>query len=324
MLTFFLINRKMPGFRHFAFTLFNYTEQHVATLRGLYNPDRDCPVRYVAFGYETCPTTGTPHLQGAIGFKRQMLRRRVKELIGSDTVHVEGARDILRNYAYAVKEALEGGEVEEYGERPTTARGERKDLEVAIEAVKNGMRLREFRSEFFGQYRNSTNAWMELIADNISPPEVEAHPLSRWQALLNAQLMHAPNPRTIIFLVDRNGNSGKSWFARYYHQIHGERCMIMQPARRLDMVFIFYKMTLEAERRVVFIDCKRSETDILDYRFLESLKDGWMQNGKYNSAMFCFEVPHVVVMMNEMPDMTKLSTDRYHVHSIDRGDTHHG
>lgn len=312
----------MAGFRHFAFTWFNWTDQDVATLRGLCS-DRDAFVRYVAWGYEECPTTGASHLQGAIGFGRRLSLLRVKNVLGSQSVHVEVARRILRNYAYAIKVAQDGGAIEEYGERPANARGERKEIDVAIEAVKEGMKLKDFRNEFFAQYRSSPSAWVELIADHTAPPEVMCHPLSTWQILLNDKLRHEPDAREIIFIVDHVGNVGKSWFVKYYNQLHGDKSILLQPGKRNDMGYIFYKASLDASRRVVFIDCKRSEAELLDYRFLESLKDGWMQNGKYNSTTFYFTVPHVVVMMNEMPDMTKLSTDRYFVHSIDRRDTHH-
>lgn len=313
----------MPGFRHFAFTEFCNLDANVATLRTLCT-DQPTLVRYVAWGYETCPTTQRAHLQGAIGFNRQLSLARVKAILQSNTAHIEPARRILQNYAYAVKVGKDGGEIEEYGERPVAAQGERSDsIETAIDAVKGGMKQDEFRATFFGLYRGSPSAWVELIAQFTERPTVEAHQLSPWQCSLNEKLKHAPDPREIVFVIDAIGNSGKSWFAKYYHQLHEDKCIMLQPGKRADMGYIFYKATLQAKRRVVFIDCKRSESDLLDYRFLESVKDGWMQNGKYQSTTFYFEVPHVVVLMNEHPDMSKLSSDRYSIISVDRMVTHH-
>ena len=193
----------MAGARHYAFTWFNYSVNDVVALGRLSNEDI---CRYIAVGEEVCPTTGRRHLQGAIGFNSRLTIARVKAFLGNNTIHVEPARLILRNYAYAIKGAASGGRIHEWGERPVGARGERKDLTVvdtAVEAIKGGMKLREFRSEFFGVYRGSPGAWVELIGDYMEVPEVEAHPLSTWQALLNAQLMHTPNPRTIV-LSDRD------------------------------------------------------------------------------------------------------------------------
>lgn len=48
--------------RNFVFTCNNYTDADVQLLN-----DIEC--RYVVFGYESAPTTGTPHLQGFICFR---------------------------------------------------------------------------------------------------------------------------------------------------------------------------------------------------------------------------------------------------------------
>lgn len=316
-------NMPIGSFRHWAATLFHFTDQDVAALRCLCT-ENPTVFRYIAFGHEVCPSTGAPHLQIAIGTNQQLALARLKALIGIRTIHLEGARHILANYAYAIKVGAAGGEIEEYGERPLVAQGERKltTLDAAIDAVKGGMKLNQLRDDFFGVYRGSPGAWIELIAQYTIPPQVECHALSPWQARLDQLLMHTPDSRTVNFYVDAIGNSGKSWYAKYYFQIHGDKVVLLQPGKRADMGYIFYKATLQANRRVVFVDCKRSEAELLDYRFLESLKDGWMQNGKYCSTTFHFEVPHVVVFMNEHPDMTKLSSDRYSVYSIRRSDLH--
>jgi len=48
--------------RNFIFTLNNYTEEDELAAQQL-------KCRYVVFGYERAPTTGTPHLQGFVSFK---------------------------------------------------------------------------------------------------------------------------------------------------------------------------------------------------------------------------------------------------------------
>jgi len=48
--------------RNFVFTLNNYTKEDELAAQQL-----EC--RYVVFGYERAPTTGTPHLQGFVSFK---------------------------------------------------------------------------------------------------------------------------------------------------------------------------------------------------------------------------------------------------------------
>jgi len=47
--------------------------------------------------------------------------------------------------------------------------------------------------------------------------------------------------------------------------------------------------------------------DFIQYDFLEKVKDGMVFSFKYESGMKYLGPVHVVVFMNEEPDMTKLS-----------------
>jgi len=52
--------------------------------------------------------------------------------------------------------------------------------------------------------------------------------------------------------------------------------------------------------------------EYLQYSFLESVKDGMIFSPKYDSTTkFMEQKCHVVVMCNELPDISKLSRDRY-------------
>ncbi len=66
--------------------------------------------------------------------------------------------------------------------------------------------------------------------------------------------------------------------------------------------------------RVLILDCPRSKQgDFIQYDFLEDVKNGRVFSGKYESGMKYLPACHVVVMMNEDPDYTKLSSDRFEV-----------
>jgi hypothetical protein len=86
---------------------------------------------------------------------------------------------------------------------------------------------------------------------------------------------------------------------------------------------------VDTNARVVFLDCPRSKQgDFIQYDFLEELKNGYMFSPKYHSCVKTMPSPHVVVMMNEQPDMSKLSVDRYDIFMLtnDRhgnGDIHY-
>ena len=131
-----------------------------------------------------------------------------------------------------------------------------------------------------------------------------------WEcALPYTNLVH---PRKITFVIDERGNSGKTWLSGVIRRRYEEKVFLCLPGRKADMVYALN--TLGYSPHVCIIDAPRSKQgEYLQYDFLEELKNGRVFNTKYESRMIEFPIPHVVVMMNEEPDMTKLSSDRYNL-----------
>lgn len=120
--------------------------------------------------------------------------------------------------------------------------------------------------------------------------------------------MQDPDKREIIFVVDRTGNEGKTWFSRYFCSLH-EDAMIIVPGKKADMAY-----TVRSDCKTFLIDCPRSKQgEYIQYDFLEELKNGFVFSTKYESKAKIFPTPHVVVFMNEPPDFDKLSADRYSI-----------
>lgn len=59
---------------------------------------------------------------------------------------------------------------------------------------------------------------------------------------------------------------------------------------------------------------KTSMSDI--YQALESVKNGYFINTKYETGVACYAIPHVIVFSNHAPDMSALSLDRWHIHTM--------
>lgn len=83
--------------------------------------------------------------------------------------------------------------------------------------------------------------------------------------------------------------------------------MIVIPGKKADMAY-----TIIETKRVFFFDCPRSKQgEFIQYDFLEEVKNGYFFSPKYESRFKRLLTPHIVVMMNEHPDKTKLSADRF-------------
>lgn len=114
-------------FRGFTFTINNWDESDVEFLTNLYNGGT---VRYLVFGKEIAPSTGTPHLQGYIYFMNPRTFNGVKKMFKPN--HIEVARTIEAAANYC----KEDGDYTEFGDLPE--QGKRNDIELIKEMVKNG------------------------------------------------------------------------------------------------------------------------------------------------------------------------------------------
>lgn len=288
-----------PRGKTWCFTMNNYTNEDQDRLRALV-PD-SC--EYLVYGREV-GDSGTPHLQGFVKFSQRKRRTQVTAIIGQS--HLTLARNVPASILYCKKD----GDFEEFGEHSVTnIQGRRNDLDEFKAAVLGGMHclkdIRETHSEVYAKYPRFC---LEFLQDKLPPKAIEPHPLRPWQQDLNAALNLEPDDRTITFIVDLTGNTGKTWFAHYYASLH-PRTQVMQPGKKADMSY-----ALDPTIRVLFIDAPRSKQgEYLQYDFLEDCKNGYVFSPKYESRTKQLQKIHLVVNMNESPDMTKLSMDRYNI-----------
>lgn len=298
----------MSRAKHWCFTLNNYTDEDEARLVGLEDSDI---VAYLCIGKEV-GEQGTPHFQGFISFKQKQAFRDVIGIIGQ--CHLTVARKIPQAIAYCKKD----GDYVEFGIQPG-GQGNRTDLvafRAAVEsgAVKTMKDAREKHPEVAARY---SRFCMDLIEDFRVVQDLEMHPLRVWQASLYARLKLDPDDRQVIFVVDPVGNSGKSWFSKYLETVMGEeKVQVMCPTRKQDMAY-----ALNAGIRVFVLDAPRSKNgDFIQYDFLENIKDGRVFSSKYESRLKRLNKCHVVVFMNEHPNMEALSSDRYDIITLGEDD----
>lgn len=290
-------------YRHWCFTVNNYTEDDFAGLSNL-KPK----YKYLVCGKEV-GDSGTKHLQGFVSFANAIQIATLHKWF-DNRGHWEVAKHPVQAATYCKKQ----GDFFEDGISPSESRknqGKRSDLATLRDAIVDGETDRKkLRREFPDVCAKYPTFVSQLLLDQIPPPKHETHPLRDWQSELAQVLKTPPDARTIRFIVDRSGGGGKSWFCRYYQRMYG-RTVVLKPGKKADMTYALMSL-LEPSTKVIFIDAPRSKQgEYIQYDFLEEVKDGCILNTKYESRILEFNHPHVVVMMNESPDMEKLSEDRY-------------
>ena len=136
----------MSRSRNFCFTWNNYTDGDKSVLTEL-------KCRYIVYGEEVAPTTGTPHLQGFVVFANQATLSSVcKKLKGAHIEIMKGTID--QSEVYCRKE----GSVYERGEKPMTqekkGQVEKDRWADACKAAEEG-RFEDIDRELWTKYQNS-------------------------------------------------------------------------------------------------------------------------------------------------------------------------
>lgn len=295
-----------PRGKHWCFTLNNYTDIDYSRLCDAVDDYEDCD--YIVFGKEV-GESGTPHLQGFVSFSRRKLLGAVISVLGQ--CHLEFARDVPRAIEYCKKD----GDFVEFGEPPKGRKPVNESMAEIFEAFKTDVKAGVLTFEqLFDKHTiafvRGDNYCRTYYNTHSPAPSVDGHPLRRWQQQLYDRLQLPAHKRQVTFVVDPVGNSGKSWFARYYLDLHPSSTIILKPMRTADMNFL-----LRRDMRVLFLDAPRAKQgEYIQYDFLENVKDGVVLSGKYTPEVKRMKhVVHVVVFMNERPDMSALSRDRYDI-----------
>lgn len=139
--------------------------------------------------------------------------------------------------------------------------------------------------------------------------------LSGWQKQLFDMLQQKPDRRSVLWIYEQDGKTGKSEFAKYMSFKHN--AVFMSYGNSKDLLNIVFKMK---NRKLYIFDLPRTKpVDISGsdlYSTIESIKDGMFINTKYETGICMMSSPHVVVFSNYLPDRKKLSFDRWKIYTI--------
>lgn len=289
---------------NWCFTINNYSDSMICALKGLH-PGK---ARYIIYGKEK-GANGTPHLQGYIQFINRQRLTAVKKMPPFDKAHLEPmmARDPEQASSYCKKD----GDFTEIGEMDR--QGQRKDILTLAE---------QFRKERSFTNLKDQPAWYQfqnIIQKQVEKEDLErhfeeqkaairVHRLKVWQANITEVLLGPVNPRTIHWIYDIEGNTGKSWFSRWLVLLL--KALRLENGKNADI-----KHAYNGQKIVVF-DFARTICDRVNYEVIESIKNGIFFSSKYNSSMKVFNSPHVLCLANFRPQEDKLSADRWDIQEI--------
>jgi len=73
---------------------------------------------------------------------------------------------------------------------------------------------------------------------------------------------------------------------------------------------------LKVVPKTLIFDLPRNNGNSISYDALESIKNGYIVNTKYETGSKIFRIPHIIVFANTRPDVEKLSADRWTLKKI--------
>ncbi|CAB9526567.1 hypothetical protein SEMRO_1849_G301490.1 [Seminavis robusta] len=323
----------------FVFTLHNWTPADWEHLKRFSKENEH--VAYLKVAQETGSEGESPHLQGCVYFNSRTFKKQrpsaiSKLLMGPNKnvclpdpknpgmylkhhYHVDGMRGTLQeaaDYCGAMFKE-QGCKIHEQGKIPTTQQGRRTDHEEAqekiIEAAKAGTAFDDVKL-MLPRFADQSLEWMRNLYLQHRPQLenfFDHNPLYKWQKDLATYLnSKKPDPRKILFVVDIEGNLGKTKFAlNAQHLIPDKDVFHCTPKDGKSLS----SLVPDDGTDIFLIDSPRKVQYDLPYDFIEEVKNGFVTNTKYQCCKKEFKVPHVVVFMNSHPQFGKciLSKDRY-------------
>lgn len=123
--------------------------------------------------------------------------------------------------------------------------------------------------------------------------------------------------RKVHWCVDYKGGWGKSILCKYLVDQMG--ALVVQGANN----DILHGVVAYVEKHgcgppIVVLDVPRVNKGCVSYQAIESIKNGCFFSGKYESQMVRFNSPHILVLSNQLPDVTKLSYDRWIIYHLEK------
>ena len=304
--------------RRWCFTINNPTDDDVKHLKTNLTT-QNCI--YAIVGIEQ-GELNTVHLQCFVHFRKQLLFNRAKAML-SCRAHLEGARGTdVQNKVYCEK----GGHVIIEIGTPNEHYQHSNDTSNACYDIAQKMADGECVATICEDPTNCkvyTRHYkaIERITHSIIQKSMRQHVMDNgkdivwkvWQQKIIKLLLKKPHERTVHWVYEETGNTGKTFLTRYIMSAHPS-CICFENAKSADLKYAYNG------ENIVLFDLSRSSEHIFNYEALESLKNGRMFSPKYESASKLYNIHHVLVFANWMPDMTRLSLDRWNIIHISTSD----
>ena len=139
-------------------------------------------------------------------------------------------------------------------------------------------------------------------------PDIVLYP---WQVELKHMLDAEPDDRSIMWVFEPDGCAGKTTFCKWLCAKYPKSLCLSGKCSDMKNGIVQYAEKSGHLPSLVIIDIPRSRQEWVSYTGVEEVKDMFFYSGKYEGGMVNGPSPHVLVMSNSLPDLSKMSSDRW-------------
>ena len=129
--------------------------------------------------------------------------------------------------------------------------------------------------------------------------------------MLQKYLSLKPNDRSIVWITECEGGSGKTSFCKHIVLNNSSALYLSGSAKYMKYAIMKSIDEKGIVPKILLLDIPRSLEDYVSYQGIEEIKNGMFFNTHYEAKMVVYDCPHVVVFANFDPDFSKLSSDRW-------------
>lgn len=277
---------------NWLFTLNNYTAEEEAFLKAL----GDDYIKYMIYGHEIAPTTGTPHLQGFMQLVKKQRRTALTKKFGKrySFRSMSQRATPLQNIEYCSKDATD---IYQFGQ-PQLQGTNKSQLCKAISECQTWWDVLQI------EHIESHMTYAREVWNNKPIAPQEGVVLRPWQQHIVDLVSQPADDRTIVWVYDPKGNKGKTFLAKFLMTNYG--AFYCSPGKSTD---IFYAYN---NQEVIVYDIPRSvDEEFCNWGAIEKLKDGIVFSGKYQAGTKIRKNnAHVIIFSNRLPLEGKFSEDR--------------